>query len=42
MAGVMVGVMAGIGQMRPPKYVRVKFGAYYFQRDYPTNLAEND
>jgi integrase len=30
--------MAGMTQMRLPKYVRVKSGTYHYQRDYPTSL----
>ena len=30
--------MTGIGQMKLPKYIRLRAGTYHYQRDYPTKL----
>ena len=34
----MTGIMTGIGQMKLPKYIRLRAGTYHYQRDYPTKL----
>ena len=30
--------MTGIGQMKLPKYIRLRAGTFHYQRDYPTRL----
>ena len=34
----MTGIMTGIGQMKLPKYIRLRAGTYHYQRDNPTKL----